>query len=542
MPTLTIDGQEVTVDRGTTILQAAQQLGIEIPTFCYHPGLSAPANCRMCLVVMDGAPNRPPPKPVPACYTQVNDGMSVHTNNERVKGIRQHVLEFILLNHPIDCPVCDQAGECVLQDHYVKYSARPSRQFLRKVHKPKAKVLGPDVMLDAERCIVCTRCVRFMDEIAKDSQLEVLNRGDHSEISTFPGRQLDNPYAGNVVDICPVGALTSREFRFHTRVWFLQTADGVCTECSRNCRVRVDSYENTVRRIKPLENRQVNDWWMCDEGRRSFKRYLDDRAAGPMGPGEGGARKPTPLAQAVDAAASALQGAGPKRTAVVVSPWLSNEDAFLVGKLLSGPLNGAKIYMGGRADGEGDDILRRADKNPNRAGVEAVFKGLGVTAQPLSQADFKGLGAALVFGDQHVLTDAQRQALSGLGARVIVGTQRGALWELATVFLPARTPFEKDATYTNFEGVVQRAARAVVAAKTCKSDGWYAMKLGQKLGAELALPSAAAVFAALSGEVEPFKGMRFDGLGPAGVKLGEGAPAPTAEPVAPQPTAAQVEA
>ncbi len=217
MPTLTIDGQEVTVDRGTTILQAAQKLGIDIPTFCYHPGLSAPANCRMCLCEFS-VRGRPGPKPQPACYVTVSDDMEVVTDSDHLRKTRKSVLEFILLNHPVDCPVCDQAGECVLQDHYFKYSTEPSRLTHKKVHKAKVKRLGPDVVLDAERCILCTRCVRFCDEVVGESQLDVVNRGEHSEITTFPGQQLDNPYAGNVVDICPVGALTSVDFRFRTRV------------------------------------------------------------------------------------------------------------------------------------------------------------------------------------------------------------------------------------------------------------------------------------------------------------------------------------
>ncbi|MGM0578014.1 MAG: 2Fe-2S iron-sulfur cluster-binding protein [Myxococcota bacterium] len=519
MPTLTIDGQEITVDRGTSILDAAKELGVDIPTFCYHPGLSRPANCRMCLVETNKAP-----KPLPACYAEAMDGMEVSTQSPEITKTRKAVLEFILLNHPVDCPICDQAGECVLQDHYFKYSAKPSRLNMRKVHKPKVKRLGPDIVLDAERCILCTRCVRFCDEIAKSSQLEIANRGEHSEITTFPGEQLDNPYAGNTVDICPVGALTSIDFRFKTRVWFLQSATGVCPECSRGCKVRVDTFENSPRRYKPQHNPQVNDYWMCDVGRLSYKDYLDGRVEGPATTSDG-KRRVTTAAQAVEGAVAELQAVSDKaRLAVVVTPWSTNEDAFLVGKLLAGPLKGAKVFMGGRADGEGDDILVRPDKNPNRKGVELILKTLGVAWQPLSalSGSFDG---ALVIGDDHAMSDEQRGTLEAASRRVVMGAFMTPLWKASTTFLPLRTHFEKRGTFTNFEGVVQRIDQATAAAGTCKSEGWYAMKLAEGLGEPMGYRTPDEVFADLVATVPGFEGMTYDNLRPHGMKLGE-APKP----------------
>jgi NADH-quinone oxidoreductase subunit G len=528
MPTLTIDGQEITVDRGTSVLQAAQLLGIDIPTFCYHPGLSIPANCRMCLVDMAPRnPGGPAPKPIPACHSEAGDGMVIYTSNDRVKKIRQSVLEFILLNHPVDCPICDQAGECVLQDHYFKYSAQPSRLFMRKVHKPKTKVLGPKVILDAERCILCTRCVRFCDEIAKSSQLEVINRGEHSEITTFPGQQLDNPYASNVIDLCPVGALTSRDFRFRTRVWFLQSAQSVCPECSRGCKIRVDTFENTVRRYKPQHNPRVNAWWMCDEGRESYQRFLEAGREAPLTT-VGGKRVPTALDKAVAAAAETLGKADNAKIGVVVTPWFTNEDAFVVARLLAGPLKGANVWLGGRGDGEADAILRQADKNPNRRGVTEVFNALGLPIRPLSSFDGKGLDVALVFGDEHAFTQAQVAALGGVPTVITAGRMPGAAFDAAATFLPTRLFFEQDGSFTNGDGIVQRIYRATKSAGTCKSVGWYAMRIAQALGQDVAYSSPLAIFSALAGAVPGFAGMSYAKLGDFGLALGEAAPKPAA--------------
>ncbi len=532
MPTLTIDGQEITVERGTTILEAAKRLGIDIPTFCYHPGLSAPANCRMCLVDTNKAP-----KPLPACFGTCMDEMEVSTTSEHIEKTRRSVLEFILLNHPVDCPICDQAGECVLQDHYFRHSAQPSRLGHQKVHKPKAKRLGPSIMLDAERCILCTRCVRFCDEVAGVSQLEMVHRGEHAEISTFPGAELDNPYAGNTVDICPVGALTSTDFRFRTRVWMLQSARSVCGECSRGCSMRVDTFENVARRFKPAHNPRVNDWWMCDEGRYSHARWFEGRMEGPAAM-DGGRRRVTTLPEAIDAAASALGAADRSKIAVLVSTWLTNEDAWLLGRLLAGSLAGAQVFVGCRPDGEADEILRRADKNPNRQGVETIFAALEVVARPL--ADFGGgaLDAVLVAGDQLDLSEGQTAAVESARERIVMGAFLGPLWEAATTWLPARIPLEKQGTWTNHEGLVQRLDRAILPVGTCKSEGYYALRLSAALSADEvpSFRSPRAVFAGLSVDVEGFRGLDWEALRPQGQALGEGTLEPEVEEAGPATT------
>jgi len=266
MPKLTIDGKEIEVADGLNLIRAADQAGIEIPHYCYHEGLSVPGNCRMCLVEIEKAP-----KLQIACNTKVADGMVVHTKSERTRTAQKAVLEFLLINHPIDCPVCDQAGECKLQDYYMDYDEQPSRFSLGKKNKKgKAIDIGSGVLLDQERCIVCGRCTRFFDEITKTSELAIFQRGDQCQIGHWPDRPVDNKYATNVVDICPVGALTEKEFRFRMRVWYLHRTPSVCGGCERGCSIDIYQNRGRIYRFKPRQNPDVNSYWMCDEGRHSF--------------------------------------------------------------------------------------------------------------------------------------------------------------------------------------------------------------------------------------------------------------------------------
>jgi NADH-quinone oxidoreductase subunit G len=280
MPKLTIDGKEITVEPGTKVIEAIKRLGIFIPHYCYHPGLSIAGNCRICMVDVEKSP-----KPQIACNTDCADGMVVRTDTDRAKETRRHVLEFLLINHPLDCPVCDQAGECWLQDYYMRFGLYDARFYEQKVKKPKAVPIGPTVMLDAERCILCSRCVRFSDEITKTSELGIVNRGDHSEIAVHPDKELNNKYSGNVVDICPVGALTDRDFRFKCRVWYLKKADSICPGCARGCNTEIHynldrpqhGGGDRVMRLKPREYPEVNQWWMCDAGRYGYK-FIDENS------------------------------------------------------------------------------------------------------------------------------------------------------------------------------------------------------------------------------------------------------------------------
>ena len=262
---LNIDGREVTTVKGKTVIQAAADEGILIPHYCYHPKLTIAGNCRMCLVEIEKMP-----KLQIACNTQATEGMVVKTQSPKVLDARRAVMEFLLINHPLDCPICDQAGECWLQDYYMKHDLMGSRFSEHKVPSQKRHVFGPNVIFDAERCIKCTRCVRFLQEVTRTEELTILNRGDQSTIALFPGRVLDNPLSANVNDICPVGALTDRDFRFRVRVWYLSSTPSVCPGCSTGCNIKVETYQNRIARFKPRVNEAVNSHWICDEGRYCF--------------------------------------------------------------------------------------------------------------------------------------------------------------------------------------------------------------------------------------------------------------------------------
>jgi NADH-quinone oxidoreductase subunit G len=478
---VTIDGHELDVAEGTTILKAAEKVGISIPTFCYHPGLSAPANCRMCLVNTNKAP-----KLLPACYATVMEGMVVTTTDEKTLRTRKSTLEFILLHHPVDCPICDQAGECVLQDNYFAHSAQPSRLFTKKDHKPKAEVIGPNVILDAERCIVCTRCVRFCEEVTKTRELQVVHRGEHAFVTTFPGRALDNDYAINTVDICPVGALTSRDFRFKMRVWFMKSADSVCSGCSRGCNIHLDHAlsadrsHGEVQRYRPRENPEVNTYWMCDAGRLSYKAFQDGRVFEAAVDG-----RAQPLREALGAVArkvSTIRREG--RLAVVPSLLATNEDLLALAAL-SNKLEVSTWYLGGRADGKEDAILQKADKNPNRRGLRDIANAFGISTVPLGSltADLRSGSATgvLWLGHEHAPDAALTAALAAV-PRVVLASNASEWTQGATVVLPTRTFEEVDGTWTNFEGRLQ-ALSAGPAARPGPLPTWDVLiRLARQLG------------------------------------------------------------
>ncbi len=317
MPNINIDGRAVDFKQGQTIIEAARDHGIEIPHFCWHPKLSVSGNCRICLVEVEKMP-----KLVIACSTLASEGMIVHTKSEKVIAAQNAVMEFLLINHPLDCPICDEAGECKLQDYAYKYSVGESRFVEEKVHKDKRVALGPRVMFDGERCISCSRCIRFCDEIAKDPELTFIQRGDRVTIVTYPGEEMDNPYSMNTIDICPVGALTSRDFRFKARVWDMSSTNSICNGCSRGCNTEIWVRNNEILRLTPRHNEEVNSYWMCDHGRlNTFKNAnADSRINSPQ------IRKDGQLIEieweeAINEAVSKLKSFNKDQIAVIGSPY-----------------------------------------------------------------------------------------------------------------------------------------------------------------------------------------------------------------------------
>ncbi len=517
MPKLTIDGMEVEVPKGTRLIEAAKKAGSDVPYYCYHPGLSIAGNCRMCLVDVEKTP-----KLQISCHIEAQDGMVVHTKTEKVLKTRQHVLEFLLLNHPVDCPVCDQAGECWLQDYYMKHGLYDSRLNEDKLKKPKAVPLGPTVMLDAERCILCSRCIRFCDEVSKTSELGFINRGDHTEISVAPGRQLDNKYSGNTVDICPVGALTDRDFRFKIRVWYLKEGNSICQGCSRGCNIQVHynldrphhGKGERVKRLKPRFNARVNKWWMCDDGRYGYKYHDANRIPSP-------ARfidkrlQETSWDEVMTELIAKMTTAG-KKISVLLSPQLSNEELYLSRKIFKEHLKLENIaLLSPNADGFQDDILIRADKNPNTRGAEELgFRPGGADAvlEKAAEGDVEGL---IVFGQDlnARLDEAKLKKAMGKAAwTLFIGSNHNLTSETAAYVLPAATHIEKEGTFTNFEGVIQKFDKVLEPAGEARAEWQILEALGRGLGLHMTYECAGDIFEELSLKVPFFKDLTYEKL------------------------------
>ena len=534
MPKLTIDGQEVEVGPGTNLIEAARQLGIQIPHYCYHPGLSIAGQCRLCMVDIEKNP-----RPQIACNMPATEGMVVHTQTERVLETRRSIMEFHLVNHPLDCPVCDQSGECWLQIYYMKHGLYDPRMTDEKVHKPKADPLGPYVILDAERCILCSRCVRFCDEITKSGELGIFNRGDHSEIGLFPGKTLENKYSGNVIDICPVGALTDRDFRFQVRVWYLDTAKSVCPECARGCNIeihtnRTRTHHNQgrrVARIKPRFNADVNQWWVCDQGRYGF-RWIDapSRLAAPL-KREGDCAVETAWDDALATLGGALSRYRPDEVGILASPRMSNEDLWLLTRLADHlRLVNLDFRVPPRTPGDQDDFLIRADKNPNSRGAELcgiAAGGSGLDAPAiLRAAASRQLKLLWIF--HHDLAQSAwaetdvNAALDSLAMLVYQGTNANATSARAHLVLPSAAYAERDGTFTNFQGRVQRFRAALTPLGDALPDWEILARVGRALGAgdrAFTAERAEQVFAALAASIPAFAELSYRALGDTGLGI-----------------------
>ena len=520
-----IDGQEIEVPKGMNVIEAAKKVGVEIPHYCYHSHLSVAGNCRMCTVEIEGMRGLPI-----ACNTGCTDGMVVHTDTEKVKDTRAAVLEFLLLNHPIDCPICDQAGECMLQIYYMEHDRQDSRVALEeKVHKGKAIEVGPRVMLDQERCIACARCVRFCDEITKTGELRLLNRSNHTTIDTFPGIELDNDYSVCTADICPVGALTNKDFRFKARVWFLQHDDEICPGCATGCNVVLDHYEQieledwngVAYRLRPRINDDVNQAWMCDHGRLEYHKVNDDRLDRPIAHNvevswEGALtnlRKVlTPLADEKGAVAG------------IASYDCTNEEIWLFKKLLKEAFGTEEVALiPQRADGPEDDFLIDADKHPNRAGCQLVAGDDLIEGEAV--ADYlEGRKAVIVLdADPRSAVQAAslRDAYSAVKQKIILTPAKNASVFDASFVLPTVSFAEKDGTWVNRQGRVQRIRRAIRRSTAAKPALDVLAELAALAGLQWGEDEreAAAVFEEIAKDHPRFRGLDYDVIGRLGAPL-----------------------
>ncbi len=524
MPKFILNDQELEAQPGQTIIQAAMDHGITIPHYCYHPDLAIDGNCRMCLVEVEKMP-----KLTPSCATVVSEGMVVRSNNERVKEAVRGVMEFLLVNHPVDCPVCDQAGECRLQDYYMVYGLHTSSMPLDlKVRKRKVVDLGAMVVLDQERCVLCSRCIRFCDDVAGTGEMQFFGRGDHVAIGTFEDRPLATPYSGNVVDICPVGALTSRDFRFKARVWFLNNTDSICTGCSTGCNVRVDHRDGNLYRVIPRRNVEVNKSWLCDEGRLSFHQLAQgERIARPLLKGRDGMQAPVKWEDATRAINASLKEIAARDGANSVLGFASssatNEALYLFKRYLAEQIGTTQFEFRLAAEDQTvsqqeDHLLRRLDKTPNTMG--AIKFGLqseslqGVKGA-IESARAGRLKAGVILYLKPLVArpdDEEREAriaeLVGALEYSVVLTACKAEWQnQASAVLPITQWTEEAGTYTNYQGRVQYAGRAVLA----EGDGLPAWEIFASLlyasGDSRLFLSLDDVFASMTEQVAAFQGI-----------------------------------
>lgn len=492
---LTVDDKTVSVPKGSNVILAAKKLGVHIPHYCYHEKLSISGNCRMCLIEM-GTPKMTPdhkpvlkldgtpdiawiPRPQIGCATVVSEGMAIKTNSKMVEDCRKGVMEFLLINHPLDCPICDQAGECHLQEYSVEYGTGSSRFIEEKVHKPKKVQLGPWVMLDDERCILCSRCIRFSKEVANDDVLGFTERGSHTTLGCYPGKQLENDYSLNTVDICPVGALTSVDFRFKMRPWFLKETQSICTSCSTGCNIIVGSREGIVYRYTPRRNDSVNSDWMCDGGRLNYKWINNERRL--TAPLQNLEKSNTPSTKTDWESAlrrcKELLELGRNHLAILVSGRCSTEELYLIKKLATS--YGAQVTdMVGR-QGKSDAILLSADKNPNTHGAQlmGLFQGnpgdsIAKIREGIENGSIKIL---LAINECAIKAGIPSETLRKLDGLISVDILPNETTSLAQLILPSTAHIEKRGTFINGKKRIQRFQQAFLPQGLARTD-WEIFK------------------------------------------------------------------
>ncbi len=518
MPRIIIDEQPIECRERIPVLQAALEAGWDVPHYCYHPALSVVASCRLCLMEMK-MPNPKTkemdwsPKLVPSCQTPVKDGMEVRFNSNRVRESRRHCMEDYLLNHPLDCPVCDQAGECWLQDYSLEFGDAASRMVEAKNKNPK-KDIGSKTLLYQDRCVMCSRCVRFCDEIAGTGELGIVNRGSRCEIDVFPGAPLENELQGNVVDICPVGCLLDKDFLMDQRVWFLASAKSVCPGCSAGCAIHVDHNEGRVWRLRPRYSPGVNDWWMCDAGRFGWKHAHDERRLNRFTVRRG-TELEYPDWSALDEIARIRFGKfveqhGAAKVAAVLSPFMACEEAWLLARfireiapeatLVLGPVpidgedkafprhNNVKGTKIGGGNGAPPKFTIRAEKCPNRRGLEMVLDCFGGNRlgfdQFVEKAGAGAFAAAWVVGGYpgEWVSKELAAALAKFKLLFAQDLLPGPLTEAADVILPGCSWAERSGTFVNCQGKIQPFEAAIAPREGCQQDGNYLFALSGESG------------------------------------------------------------
>jgi NADH-quinone oxidoreductase subunit G len=530
--TVNVDGKEVAVPKGTNVIEAARLVGVDVPYYCYHPKLSVVGNCRMCLIemgmpavdpatkapIMDPATGKQKinwiPRPQIGCATNAAPGLHVRTNTPQIKDCREGVMEFLLINHPLDCPICDQAGECKLQEQSTGYGRGYSRFIEQKNVKPKRTQLGPRVTLDDERCILCSRCIRFCKEIVKDDVLGFTDRGSYSTLTCYPNKKLENNYSLNTVDICPVGALTSTDFRFKMRVWFLKQTNSIDTESSVGANTVVWSREGIIYRITPRRNDEVNDTWMADTGRDLYKQVRANDRLASINVGN----VDCTLDQAVNTAAELFKSTA-GTIAVVGSGRSSVEEQFLTKKLADALK--ASTHLVSRV-GAGDTILISADRNPNVRGalVTGLIKELPAQKlTALAAAIDAGKVKTIVSIDEDLIAAGLTTAQLAKVSVVYLGTHANATSAAAKVVIPTLTVFEKSGTFVNQQFRLQKFFKAVPGAATLVDDLAALARLTAAAGGASVATEINALWSVIAGEVPALATVTFANLPETGLLL-----------------------
>ena len=546
--TVKVDGKAVQVPKTmadplsgrptpTTMIQACAMAKVDVPHYCYHPKLPVVGNCRMCLVEFGTpalGPDRKPvvnpdgtpkiaksPRPAIACATPVAPGMEIYTNTPGVKQMREGVLEFLLINHPLDCPICDQAGECKLQEYSVDYGQATSRFVEEKVHKPKRVDLGPRIVLDDERCILCTRCIRFTRDIAGDDALGIVNRGSYNVLAAYPGKAFDNNYTLNTVDICPVGALTSKDFRFQMRVWFLKETKSVCTSCATGCNIVIGSRENKVHRYEPRENDAVNSCWMCDYGRLNYKWINNaDRLTRVTRKTISGQREPITWEIALGEIKELLNRAAKGSVAIIGSARQTTEELYLLSKL--------KAKLGAMSDsiarsGEADKLLLNGDRNPNTIGAKLT----GISADPMGST-IRDVGEAIqsgkvrtlvVFGEDVTKHGIGTDLLGKLETLIVSDILPSETAARAHYVLPGCAHAEKRGTFINTKGRVQRFMKAIEPKGDARAEWEILHDLVLHVTGQNGFVSIEGLFNQMAAEIPAMNGVTWAGLGDMGVTI-----------------------
>ncbi|MBM3838875.1 MAG: 2Fe-2S iron-sulfur cluster binding domain-containing protein [Verrucomicrobia bacterium] len=550
-----VDGREVDVPKlmpdwqgklvPTTMLQACQLAGVEVPHYCYHPKLPVAGNCRMCLVEFGLpaiGPDRKPilnedgtpkiirqalpydpslPRGAIACATPISPGMEIYASSPATKQMREAVLESLLINHPLDCPICDQAGECKLQEYSVEYGQSESRFAEEKVHKPKRVDLGPRIILDDERCILCTRCIRFSKDIAGDDALGIASRGSHNFLTNYPGKAFDNNYTLNTVDICPVGALTSKDFRFQMRVWFLKETKSLCASCGTGCNIVIGSREEKVYRYTPRENDAVNGCWMCDYGRLNY-RWIDrsDRLKEVRRRRSEGPSERTTWASVLKEISEKLRTAAPGSVAIIASARQTNEELYLLAKLAK--------RLGALTDsiprcGEADKLLLHSDRNPNSTGARLtgfLSAEIGSNLKKIADAvQSRTVRTLIVFGEDVARHGLGAPLLKRLDTLIVSDILPSSTAEIAHYVLPGCAHAEKRGTFTNVKGRVQKFMKAVEPPGDARPEWEFLHELVLNVTGQNGFVSIEGLFNQMAKEVPAFAGLTWAALGDTGVAV-----------------------